>query len=222
MHTKKLLFIISACGSMFFSACSKENPATPGTNTTDEKPVTPALLCSGTTTTRHFFPLRKGNSWTTDGGSGAVTRTITKDTVIKGKTYFVLSHKNPVNGKMIESYFRSEVKGDIYEYRDYDDGNMESPYSKEYLYLPGDADVVVGDEWKFPGAIIYQGKMNTRKITSANGSVKTSKCDYTGLVVVTEYDPEGKVAATYYFKRSLGKVRETAFGNQDLTEVVLK
>ncbi|MGZ5244676.1 MAG: hypothetical protein ACXWW0_12205, partial [Bacteroidia bacterium] len=197
----------------------KEETPTPGTNT-ENPPVTASLICNGTTNTTHFLPLKMGNSWTIDGG---VTKTITRDTVINGKKYFVLTAKD-ANNEVKESYFRSEPKGDIYEYKNYNSNGSENPYTKEYLYLIGDAETAVGYEWDFPGATTAtDGKMIRRKISSSNGSAATSKCSYTGLLVMHDYNSAGQILTTYYFKRGLGKVRETVSStNIDLNAVVIK
>jgi hypothetical protein len=166
-----------------------------------------------------------GNSWTRNGdvGSASETKTITKDTVIAGKTYFVAAYKDATTGNTHEDYFRRDAaEGDIYEYIDYNKGGEVSAYTKEYLVVPGDAAEMVGYNWEFPPAIIYQGKMNKRMISSNSGSVKTSKCEYNDLIVVKEFDSEGKQVAIYYYKKGLGLVRESISGNQDLLAVDLK
>lgn len=219
MYTKKLLFLFSACSALLLGSCTKEETPTPGTNTTQNPPVTASLLCDGSKNTTHYFPLKMGNSWVVEGGA---TKTVSRDTILSGKKYFILTTKT-ASGQTTDSYFRSEPKGDIYEYKLYNTGG-ENPYSKEYLYLPYDAETIVGYEWDFPGATTAtDGKMIRRKISSSNGSVNTSKCNYTGLLVMHDYDANGQMLATYYFKRGLGKVRETiSTTNSDLGAVVIK
>ncbi len=220
MRTKKQLFLFASACVLAFSSCSKtEDPPAPNNNN-NNPPVTASQVCDGNNS-RSYFPLKIGNSWTSSTGSGTETKSITKDTVIQGKTYFVLSYKSAMNGDTHESFFRMDPNGDVFEYRDYNNGST-SPYTKEYLFMPYDAADAVGFQWEFPPALIHEGKMNKRLVTSNNGSVKTDKCNYSALVEITEYDSEGNVYATYFFKKGLGKVRETVFSNKDLNGVTLK
>jgi hypothetical protein len=109
-----------------------------------------------------------------------------------------------------EYYFRTAANGDIMKYSE--------SQGQEYLYVP--ASPTVNQEWNYP--FNFQ---STRKVISVNATYTSSKCTYTGLLQIREYDSAGSGGSTYWYKKGLGMVRtDQIWSGQiycDLIEVTL-
>lgn len=180
---KKTLIILAilATGPAFFSACKKK-----------EDPKIVNLLCEGNSSGA-LFPVATGNVWRMvflDAGVPEAMRTVLKvgkDSFINSKMYKVYSDSA---GRMYggtTKFLRVEAgTGNVYMY---------SPGYVEKMELPGNP--TLNQTW----AVTFY----SRKVTNLNASLKTGKCNYTGLVEVTELDG-GSEKSKYYYKKGLGLV----------------
>lgn len=202
--TVKLGFIALATAVFVAVGCKKDNgndPNSPNPNPTPTNPST-NTLCDGNST-NSYFPLVQQNYWEWRQGNKVQKWTVNGTFENNSKTYTKLKMVWDSGLSETEGYFRVE-NGNIYRLTD----------SGEFLYVP--ATPTLNQEWNYP--VGFNGK---RKIMGLNESVTTGSCAYQGLLKIGEYDGNSLIN-TYYYKKGLGIVRITTFGNMDLRVVTLK
>lgn len=162
-------------------------------------------LCDGNGSA-NYFPLKLNNRWDFKGnGNGDDYWWIAEDTVVFNSIkYFALGFYYEGGWQYNTLYFRIATNNDVYRYET-NDGN-------EYLHIP--ASPTVNQQWTTYGDI--------KKVISTNASLTTSKCSYTGLLHIGNYNSNGTLIYEEYFKKGTGKVyNSNSLGYDQLISVVL-
>jgi hypothetical protein len=193
-------FVLSTCFSLSvvlsYVSCKKKSITPPETVIN--------ALCDGNGSLS-YIPIKAANKWTVDASSPYLDHTleVTGTKTLGGKEYFETHYLSQAENYMM--YYRADANGDIYKYNASD--------AKEYLDVP--VNPTLGQ------VVATFNSGDFLKVADVNATYNTGKCVYTGLLKI-EWNSNGNVISTHYYKKGVGKVGETSnLGPQNLVDVKL-
>lgn len=192
----KNTFLIIAIAFTVLTACKKSDPIVPSPNN---------LICDGIGNS-DLFPLNVGNYWTyIVKKTGVPNPELTKievynDSFYYGQNYFFLTDSSE---QMFGAsrFYRKDTGGHTMF--------MITGYSEAIEILKSPA---LNQSWN---SLFY-----SRKVVNQNASIKTSSCNYTGLIQVNEMDG-GFIRSRRYYKKGLGLVYSVSPKGGDSVEFIL-
>lgn len=163
----------------------------------------PPLMCTGDNSNL-FLPLALNRSWTmlkTAVGYPVVNKliTVTGTKTFNGNSYYTV--KMDIRTATSSVSQKDSIWNCYYRYVNGNLLQLDTVQNQEFIYLP--AHGIVGQPLHTFTDSTYWQTMDT------NTAVTTTACNYAQCLVMGLYKKDNSLLATYYFKRSVGEVKQT-------------